>query len=151
LLSRAAAPLLIQVVRGTDGGLYVFPPQPGPAPAPPPAFDPPPVQRPDFPGAPPEVRNREPYPFCGRRQPFSEEDGFGRCFVLAVESGSPAELIADHFSIEGDPVTIVYRFSGAGAVTKWFDTTRDPLSTQGWYLRTCAMYRSEDPFSFGCD
>lgn len=151
LLSRAAGPLVVRVDRAADQEVLVSPPQPGPAPSPAPDFDPPPVQRPDFPNAPQAFRNREPYPFCGRRQQFVDGDDFGRCFVLAVRSGTPAELIEDGFSVEGDPFTVVYRFSGAGAVAKWHDSTRDPLSDRQWHVRPCVMYRSEDPFSFGCD
>lgn len=150
LLSRAAGPLLVEVVRTPDQAIMAFAPKPGPAPSPAPAMDPPAVQRPNFPGASDEFREREPFPFCGRGEMFEERPAINRCFVLSVRSGTPAEMILDGSSVEGDPVTVIYRFAGSGAVIVWFDSSRDPLSSQQWYHRPCAMYRFAELDRFGC-
>lgn len=76
------------------------------------------VQRRDFAGAPGEIRNRAPLPFCGR----VEEDWVAvtQCFVDAVLAGRPAEMIELTHPIDfGSPALLVTRFDGDGAARQY--------------------------------
>jgi hypothetical protein len=151
LLASDLAGVLVVEVRRVDGdGLAVWPAVAGASLPRPPPFDPPLVQRPALEDAPAELQGRDPYPFCGTLAAFAAEGAAAACFVTAVRAGSPAELIQDGFTVEGDPVRTVYRFHGSGAVEAWHDGTRDSLGPGLWSSRTCAMYRLEEPGAFSC-
>ena len=76
------------------------------------------AKRLDLGGAPKEVADRTPYPFCGEAE-IGEPASVTVCFRDAVLSGRSAEMIEHVFSTEGDPVTWLFRFGGHGAVTRY--------------------------------
>lgn len=76
--------------------------------------EPPPVERVDIAGAPREVRERDPYPYCGEAP-----DGpspIRTCFRAAVLDGRPVEMI-DHNIVTGD--IWVMRFDGQGLLWRY--------------------------------
>jgi hypothetical protein len=121
-ISNVAGPLIVSLARGDDGGLLVWPPEPGPPPPPPPSFDPPPVGRPDVGGAAPaEVRNREPLPLCGEEQaePDVYDTDARRCFLDGVLADVRVELVSREFGVEGQAVLTIYRFAGSGGIVRY--------------------------------
>jgi hypothetical protein len=79
------------------------------------------IRRPTIDGAPSIVAGRPPYPFCGTIEPFGGGDAAKgwSCFLAAVLAGRPAELLEHAVSGGGDPLVMVYRYSGAGAVVRF--------------------------------
>jgi hypothetical protein len=143
---------LIHVATDPAGGLRVWPPVMGEAPAPV-AFRPPARTAPDLgPDAPSALRDREPYPFCGREDIGSVESYdvvARRCFVDGVLAGSPVELLSQSVSTEGDAVLTVYRFGGRGSVV------RSVRAGGAWTSAVCAISPIATPAAFaiagGCD
>jgi hypothetical protein len=86
----------------------------------------PPVDRPDIPGAPAEIRDRVPYPFCGSAS-FGQPPAAMACMRSAVLAGRPAELIDTATGTEGGSFTILYRFDGRGAISR----AMDPVDANG--------------------
>lgn len=147
-ISNVAGPLLVSLARGEDGGLMVWPPQPGPAPEPPPAFSPPPIGRPDTgSGAPPEVRDREPFPLCGeeRAEPDAYDTDARRCFLAGVLAGQPVEFVSREFGVEGHAVLTIYRFAGAGGIVRYIS------EADAWSRYVCGISPLETIAVFGID
>jgi hypothetical protein len=83
---------------------------------------------PALPNAPVEVSNRQPLPHCGRESTVDngEANVVGRrCFWDAYQAGHAAEFISTQPTVEGDPVTLVYRALGNGLVEIFVDITYD--------------------------
>jgi hypothetical protein len=100
--------------------------------------EPPPAERPEVaPGAPAELVDREPFPFCG-----SEDDIFNRnvrrCFLANVTLGAPAEFLTSVPAADGTLVTTVHRYAGAGPVLVYQDRTHDP-DVGAWQKADCAV------------
>jgi hypothetical protein len=105
------------------------------------------VALPDLVGAPPEVADREPLPYCGAYiesltgeqaiDALSHDEASFECFLARLGAGLPAEMVRVLYTIEGDPILYVYRTSGDGALTVFADTTRDDLGAQEWSRYTC--------------
>ena len=96
-------------------------------------------------GAPAQVAGRTPYPFCGTLEPFGRGDNPRRsaCFLAAVLTGRPAELLEDSVTGDGVQFVTLYRFTGAGAVRRYIGIegrwSRDnggiglpPIGLPGW-------------------
>jgi hypothetical protein len=69
-------------------------------------------------GAPAIVATRTPYPYCGRSSNDAPVEVL-RCFRDSVLLGRPVEAIQQSFGIEGDEVIDLYRFDGAGAISRY--------------------------------
>lgn len=84
---------------------------------------------------PSEVAFRKPLPSCGS-EVLTRDGGFNvdgrRCLWDAHEAGRPAEFVSTERSVEGDPVTYIYRVLGPGQVVVFVDTTRDRYGSRGW-------------------
>lgn len=98
---------------------------------------------PTLPNAPAEVVNREALPLCGVEQ-TTHNSGFdvaGRaCFWNAYQARTPAEFITTQPSIEGDPITYVYRVTTDGRVVVFVDLTHDlsgPNPPPRWIRLDC--------------
>jgi hypothetical protein len=101
---------------------------------------PPQVERPTIAAAPAEIRQREPYPYCGREEPvglITDEPGdfehvleINRCFFDGVLEGRPVEMVKTT-DVAIEPV--VLRFDGQGFVTRYmkYDTPRTWHRDQG--------------------
>lgn len=93
-----------------------------------------------FGNAPAVVRDRATLPACGTE---SVQIAHGvnldgrRCFWNAYQSHQPAEFISTQTTIEGDPVTSVYRVLPDGAVEVFVDSTQDTWSTRTWLHLAC--------------
>ena len=69
--------------------------------------------------APADLARREPVPSCGAVDIAEETvEVAERCFLAAVLRGEKVELLERLYSVEGDPVTVLYRFEGRGAVIR---------------------------------
>jgi hypothetical protein len=100
--------------------------------------EPPSADRPDLaPGAPAELVDRAPFPFCG-----TEDDVFNRnvrrCFLTNVALGAPAEFLTSVPAADGSVVTTVHRYAGSGPVLVYQDRTRDP-DVGAWQKADCAV------------
>jgi hypothetical protein len=90
-------------------------------PRPPPA-DPPASKPIGVPGAPREVRNREPFPSCGMADLAEISTGApDACFLKAMIEGRPAEFLEFVYGTEGGRITWFYRYSGTGPVVRYRD------------------------------
>jgi hypothetical protein len=105
------------------------------------------VDRPDLVGAPPEVADREPLPYCGAyiesltgEQAIDalthDEDSF-ECFLARLGAGVPAEMVRVLYTVEGDAILSVYRITGDGTLVVFADTIRDDLGAQEWSRYAC--------------
>ena len=59
------------------------------------------------------------------------------CFWDAYLNQRPAEFISTLTTIEGDPVTWVYRTAGGGGVEIFIDSTEDTWGFDGWTRMLC--------------
>lgn len=78
----------------------------------------PPVERPQVPGAPRAIRDREPYPYCGEATEGGGPE-VGACFRTLLLDGRPVEML------ERSPVTgnlTVLRFAGRGLIIGFKET-----------------------------
>lgn len=95
---------------------------------------------PAFEGAPLAVRERLPLPFCGE-ETARQNQGFDiegrRCMWGAYQQRQPAEFISTQWSIEGDPLTWIYRVLPSGAVEVFIDSTQDQWSARTWLHLAC--------------
>lgn len=76
------------------------------------------VSRPDLEGAPAEVVDRTPFPYCGEAEVGLPEE-IEACFRDAVLSGRSAEMIDRVYGTEGGAITWLYRFDGHGAIVRY--------------------------------
>jgi hypothetical protein len=88
----------------------------------------PPVERPKVAGAPTEVLQREPFPFCG--DAAQDRHTAMTCFLDAVAAGRPAEML-DVFDVSGGQE--VFRYSGAGPVSRY------AKFAEGWFKDSGAI------------
>ena len=97
---------------------------------------------PEFPGAPSEIIFREQLPFCGEET--LEQGGGGRnekarrCLAEALRKGHAAELVSTSPTVEGDPITTIYRVRRDGDVVLFVDDSEDAFAARpGWSAVTC--------------
>ena len=93
-----------------------------------------------FPNAPAVVRDRVALPPCGEERVRLGGDGNvagRRCLWSAYQERRPAEFITTQWSIEGDPITSIYRILPGGAVEVFIDSTQDAWSAKTWLRLAC--------------
>lgn len=81
------------------------------------------------------VERRAPLPSCGHESVTREggyDVGARRCFWDAYREGRPAEFISTSVSVEGDPVTTIYRSVAPGRVEVYVDATKDRFGSGRW-------------------
>jgi len=98
-----------------------------------------------LPAGPPDwVTNREALPACGAeevtagRQPNREAR---ECLLDAWREGRAAELISERPSVEGDPITTIYRVMPDGTMDMFIDATRDRFGSGEWERYVCTGLR----------
>lgn len=93
-----------------------------------------------FVNAPLAVRERTPLPACGV-ETASGRDGPNvegrRCLWAAYQEHRPAEFISTQLTVEGDPITWIYRVGAGGDVEVFLDSTKDSWSAKTWIRLTC--------------
>jgi hypothetical protein len=90
------------------------------------------------------VRDRPALPSCGEEtgtQAGSLNPEARQCFWDAYLAKRPAELISTRPTVEGDPVTSIYRILAAGSVEVFVDYRRDRFSKGGWSRLLCSGLR----------
>jgi hypothetical protein len=98
------------------------------------------VDDPTFANAPLAVRERAPLPGCGAETVRAVADAnvdARRCLWSAYQGHRPAEFVTTRWSIEGDPITWIYRILPGGAVEVFIDSTRDAWSAKTWLHLAC--------------
>lgn len=93
------------------------------------------------------VANRIPLPSCGEEQagqggPWNE--GARACFWEAYQEHRPAEFISTYPTIEGDPITSIYRVLPDGSVEIFIDSTRDRFGSGSWLHVSCRTLARRD-------
>lgn len=91
-------------------------------------------------GAPVVVRDRSALPDCGWETVRSDGDANvpgRRCLWSAYQEHRPAEFVTTQWSIEGDPITSIYRVLPGGAVEVFIDSTHDAWSARTWLHLAC--------------
>lgn len=86
-------------------------------------------------GAARDVERRAPLPSCGHESVTREggyDVGARRCFWEAYRAGRPAEFVSTSVSVEGDPVTTIYRSVAPGRVEIYVDARRDRFGSGRW-------------------
>jgi hypothetical protein len=73
------------------------------------------VKRESIKGAPKEVADRTPFPFCGHAE-VGRPEAVTLCFRDAVIAGSAVEMIERVFGTEGGEILDLYRYDGHGPV-----------------------------------
>ena len=111
------------------------------------------VRRPSIEGAPREVADREPYPYCGKAQ-VAGLPGVVACFRDAVLAGRPAEMIHQRPSTEGGENIEIYRYRGQGRVVLLrsdggLDATGHPADT--WQRTEGALILGITPLTWDFD
>ena len=98
--------------------------------------------------APAAVVNRTVLPGCGveiaTRQDGPWNEAARACFWAAYQSHRQAEIATTQLTIEGDPVTSIYRILGAGHVEVFIDQTQDHWSAGGWLRLDCPALAAID-------
>lgn len=93
-----------------------------------------------FDNAPLVVRDRVALPECGEETAHvgigANTDG-RRCLWAAYQQDRPAEFITTQTTIEGDPITFIYRILPGGAVEVFIDSTQDAWSARTWLHLAC--------------
>lgn len=98
---------------------------------------------PTVPNAPAEVANRSRLPFCGYESTLNHGDfniGARRCLWDAYLAAEPAEFITTQPTVEGDPITSIYRVLGNRQVEVFVDITHDmagPNPSPRWIRLDC--------------
>jgi hypothetical protein len=93
--------------------------------------------------APAAVRERPLLPGCGSETVRATADANldGRnCLWAAYLARRPAEFITTQWTIEGDPITSVYRILADGAVEVFIDSTHDAWSSRSWLRLACEEF-----------
>lgn len=97
---------------------------------------------PAIPNAPLEVDGRPPLPFCGSEVVALNGSGFNVearvCFWAAHEAGQPAEFISTQPTVEGDPITQIFRLLPSQGVEVFINSTRDQFSSREWLRLECS-------------
>lgn len=90
--------------------------------------------------APAAVRERPALPACGSETVRAAADANidGRnCLWSSYLGRQPAEFISSQWTIEGDPITFVYRILPDGAIEVFIDSTHDAWSAKTWLHLAC--------------
>lgn len=91
-----------------------------------------------------QVAHRAPLPSYGR-ETVTRSGGFDvegrRRFWDAYLAGRPAEFASTQPSVEGDPVTTIYRVISPGRVEIYVDATKDRFGSGAWEKYTCRGLR----------
>lgn len=93
-----------------------------------------------FDNAPAVVRDRIALPSCGEERVRGGADANvagRRCLWSAYQERRPAEFVSTLWSIEGDPITWIYRILPGGAVEVFIDSTQDTWSAKTWIRLAC--------------
>ena len=113
------------------------------------------IKRPAFDGAPAEIRNRKPVPYCGRSE-LGEPAGPMVCFVAAVLAGRAAEVVDVGHGTEGGTSISLIRFAGRGPIVVYRQHLDDQARTGNWFRQWNRMilgieprYWSPDPLAAG--
>ncbi len=104
----------------------------------------PPVSRPSIQGAPRQVADRDPYPFCGRAE-MDAPPAVLACFRDALLSGRKAEMINRVYGTEGGEILWIYRYDGDGRLVRY---QQDGLS---WHSNEGAMILGITPQTWDFD
>jgi hypothetical protein len=111
------------------------------------------IRRPSLDDVPREIREREPYPFCGRAQPIGFQDDtpedvarvrdINSCFFDGVLEARPVEMI-DVSAVTRDPA--IFRFDGRGRVVRFELEGDSPgrgwVRREGWLILGGTVYWS---------
>lgn len=94
-----------------------------------------------LPSAPPGwVTNRSAMPSCGEevldRGLVADQDGWN-CLLTALDAGRNAELVRVMTTLEGDPITQIFRVHADGRIELMVDATRDRFGSGRWELLEC--------------
>src|SRR5439155_23353744 len=121
----------------------------------------PPSPTPSLPSlAPPAVANRTVLASCGTERAITQQGPWNEaareCFWQAYRAQRPAEFMSTRLTIEGDPITSIYRVLPGGRVEIFIDSTQDRFAAdRGWQRLDCAtlvMVQSTSPApDFGPD
>jgi hypothetical protein len=103
-----------------------------------------------LPGAPAEIRGREPLPFCGEEDVqlggAGADEEARRCLMERWRDGRRAELISTFRTPEGDPITEILRVLGPERLQVFQDRTRDRFGgPQRWIARICRGLDASPP------
>ena len=93
-----------------------------------------------FSNAPAAVRERPAMPSCGSETVHGPSDANidGRqCLWDSYLGKQPAEFITTQWTVEGDPITSVYRILPDGAIEVFIDSTHDAWSSKSWLHLAC--------------
>jgi hypothetical protein len=107
----------------------------------------PPVATVDASGIPAVVVNRSVLPPCGF-ETTTQSGGFNiagrRCLWDAYLGRRPAEFVSTRPTVEGDPITFIFRVLGDGRVEVFEDQTHDRFSLGGWLHLDCPGLSIDD-------
>lgn len=102
-----------------------------------------------FPGAPSQVTLRDPLPACGIEQSSgpgnTPNEIVRRCFLEAFMAGRPAEVVIILTTIEGDPITTIYRTRPGQPIEVFVDSTRDTFGSGAWETYGCTGLHEIQP------
>ena len=90
--------------------------------------------------APAAVRDRPTLPGCGSetvRAPADANIDGRNCLWASYVDKRPAEFVTTQWTIEGDPITSVYRILPDGAIEVFIDSTHDAWSSKSWLHLAC--------------
>jgi len=94
------------------------------------------------------VASREPLPFYGQEPSSSGIDidlPARKCFWDAYQRRRPAEFITTKPTIEGYPVTMIYRVRRDGRIEVFVDATEDVYTARRWSRFDCStLSRGDD-------
>ena len=97
------------------------------------------------------VRDRPALPSCG--QEMATQLVFNlqarQCFWDAYVANRPAEFISTRPTVEGDPITSIYRILGPASIEVFVDQRRDRYSKGGWYRLECLGLTRVEMVSIG--
>ena len=89
----------------------------------------------------PDTSSKSPLPSCGIEVSNGPNGpwniGARTCFWAAYRAGEPAEFTSTMRTVEGDPVTTIYRVLGPGEVEVIEDTTQDEFGAQAVTRYAC--------------
>ncbi len=101
--------------------------------------------------APASVRDRPLLPPCGLERALRLDGPWNElareCFRTAYEQNQPAEFISTRLTIEGDPITYVYRILGFQRFEIFVDSTRDRFGAQAWTRLDCRSLNVQAGFN----
>ena len=95
----------------------------------------------DASGLPAAVANRTELPSCGVEQAIRQDGPWNAvaraCFWEAYLAGQPAEFASTRLTMEGDPITTIYRVLGDERVELFIDATQDRWGSGTWEHAAC--------------